>query len=65
MKIKVIIEETISQEFEVEVTDLNNVRKEIKEKYHNGTLVLENPTVLEAYMGIVEKNGEVENWEYL
>ena len=35
MKIKIIIEEVISQEFEVEVSDLNNAYDEIRTKYKN------------------------------
>lgn len=45
MKAKVTIEETISQEFEVEVTSLDNAYEEIRGKYYNGDLIVDNNNV--------------------
>jgi hypothetical protein len=65
MKVKVIIEETISQEFEVEVTDLDKAYEEIRDKYKTGILELSNPALLDAQLGILDKNGQVMDWNNL
>lgn len=48
MKIKATIEETISQTFEVEVTDIENAYEELREMYRDGKLVVDNATLIEA-----------------
>ena len=63
MKIKVTIEEVISQEFEVEVSSLNNAYREIREKYKAREIVVENPTLIEANCMIHdERNGDETEW---
>ena len=62
MKVKVIIEEIISQTFEVEVNDLDNAYEEIREMYKNGKLVVEDPCLTEANVNICDENGEVTDW---
>lgn len=62
MKVKVIIEEVINQTFEVEVSDLDNAYEEIREKYKNGELVVEDPCLTEANVNICDENGEVTDW---
>ena len=52
MKIKVTIEETISQEFEVEVSSIENAYDEICEMYYNSELTLDNANILDANVGI-------------
>ena len=62
MKTKIIIEETITQEFEVEVSDdLEAAFDEIREKYKNGTLVVEDPNLIDAKVMILE-DGEQTDW---
>lgn len=67
MKIKIQIEETIFQEFEVEVSDLNNVYNEIRNKYKNGEIILDNPTLTQANIMIQDENGtfEYSDWNDL
>lgn len=57
MKIKVTIEEVISQEFEVEVSSLNNAYEEVREKYKAGELILENPGLTQANVMIQDEDG--------
>lgn len=57
MKIKVIIEEIISQEFEVEVSDLNNAYDEIRTKYKNEEIILGDPTLTQANVMIQDEDG--------
>lgn len=61
-KVKVIIEEVISQTFEVEVSDIHNAYKEIRKKYRDGELVLENPSLTEANVMILDENSEETDW---
>ena len=62
MKVKVIIEEVICQEFEVEVSNLDNAYDEIREKYKSGKLVVVDPCLTEANVNICDENGEVTDW---
>lgn len=63
MKRKIIIEEIITQEFELEVNDdLNKAFDEIREKYKNGTLVVEDPRLVQANVNICDENGEGTDW---
>lgn len=65
MKIKVIIEETISQEFEVEVSSLDNAYDEIRGMYRAGKLFVDNPTLIQANLGICDESGQVGDWNDL
>ena len=65
MKTKVIIEEVISQEFEVEVSDLNNAYDEVRKMYRDGKLVVDNPTLTQANVMIPDENGEETDWSDL
>lgn len=58
MKVKVIIEEVISQEFEVEVSSLDNAYDEVRAKYKNGELVVEDPTLTQANVLIPDEDGK-------
>ena len=60
-KIKITIEETISQEFEVEVKDVNNPYEEIRQMYIDEKLVLDNATLTSANIGLPDKDGNT-NW---
>ena len=62
MKRKIIIEETITQEFEVEIgDDLDKAFDEIREKYKNNTLVVEDPNLIDAKVMFLE-DGEQTDW---
>lgn len=62
MKKKIIIEEVISQEFEVEVTDEHNSYREIRQMYLDGKLVVENPSLTEANVMVLDEDGEETDW---
>ena len=61
-KIKITITEVISQDFEVEVQDVEHASEEIIEKYKNGELVLENPEVQQVDLGIYDEELENTVW---
>ena len=65
MKTKVIIEEVISQEFEVEVSSLDNAYNEVRKMYRDGKLVVDNPTLTQANVMIPDENGEETDWSDL
>ena len=62
MKVKVIIEEIITQTFEVEVSDMCNAYEEVKEKYRNEKLVLDNATLIESTVAFLDEDGEASNF---
>lgn len=57
MKIKVTIEEVISQTFEVEVSSIENAYDEVRNKYRNYELVVDNPELIEANLTIFDEDG--------
>lgn len=65
MKVKVIIEEIISQQFEVEVSGMKDAYKEIREKYKSGELTVEDATLTQANVMILDENGEETDWNDL
>ena len=65
MKAKIVIEETISQEFEVEITDLEKGFDEIRAMYKNRTLVIENPHLIDAQLMIYDENNNETDWNCL
>ena len=52
MKVIATIEETIVQSFEVDVSSIENAYDEIRTKYKNCELILENPTLYDAKVAI-------------
>ena len=58
MKVKVIVEEIISQTFEVEVSDMHKAYEEVREKYQDGILELNNATLIEANIAFLDEDGE-------
>lgn len=62
MKVKIIIEELISQKFEVEVSSLEDAYDEIRRMYKEGKIVVEDPTVIDVNVNILEKDGEHTDW---
>ena len=65
MKVKIAIEEIITQTFEVEVSDLNKAYDEVRQMYKDGKLVVEDPTLVEANVMIYDENGEETDWNNL
>lgn len=62
-KFKVIIEETISQEFEVEAEDFENAEEIAIEKYDNGEFVLEPGEVSYKQMSVCDEDTQEQtNW---
>ena len=62
MKTTVIIEEHISQAFEVEADTLEEAMQIAEDKYRSGEFVLENPCVTAKLM-MAENNYESTEWE--
>ena len=62
MKIKVIIEEHISQAFEVEADTLEEAMQIAENKYRTGEYVLENSCVTAKLMSADDGNGDCTEW---
>ena len=60
--IKVTITEVISQDFEVEVQDVEHASEEIIEMYKNGEIVVEDPEVQQVDLGIYDEELENTVW---
>ena len=65
MKVKVAIEEFITQTFEVEVSDREHAYEEVRQMYKKGKIVVEDPTLIEASAMIYDENGEETDWNNL
>ena len=65
MKVKVAIEEIITQTFEVEISDLEKAYDEVRQMYKDSKLVVEDPTLIEASVMIYDENGEETDWSNL
>lgn len=65
MKRTVIIEEVICQEFVVDIPEGVNEYKFVREKYKDGTLVVEDPCLTQANVMICDENGEETDWSDL
>lgn len=64
MKYKITIEETISQEFEIEANSIEEAKEKAIKDYESGKLVLEFGTVLEKQINVInESNNEIARWE--
>lgn len=64
MKYKITIEETISQEFEIEANSIEEAKEKAIKDYESGKLVLEFGTVLEKQINVInESNNEIAEWE--
>ena len=62
MKIKIIVEETITQEFEVEINDSEDTFDQIQTMYKNGKLVIEEPNLIDAQLTILDEDGQDTGW---
>lgn len=64
-KKKVIIEEVISQTFEVELNDEESEYDQVRKLYIDGKLVVEDPSLTQANVMIYDENGEETDWSDL
>lgn len=62
MKMKIVIEEVISQEFEVEVSSIDTAFAEIEDMYKSGKLVLDDAQLVNANAGVPDDDGNLE-WD--
>lgn len=65
MKVKVIIEEVISQEFEVECEDGKDPYECVRKQYREGKLVVDDPGLTQVNVMILDENGEETDWNNL
>ena len=65
MKRKVIIEEVISQTFEVELNEEESEYEQVRTMYKNGNLILEDHSLTQANVMICDENGEETDWSDL
>lgn len=65
MKVKCVIEEVISQEFEVDVSDINNAYDEIRNMYKDRRIVVDNPSLTQANVMIYDEDGVEPDWNDL
>ena len=65
MKKKVIIEEVISQTFEIELNDEESEYDQVRKLYVDGKLVVEDPSLTQANIMIFDENGEETDWSDL
>lgn len=61
-KFKITIEETVSQEFEIEATSLEEAMELAEEQYNNGELVLEPGDVVCKQMQGEDEDGYCTEW---
>lgn len=62
MKKKIIIEEVVSQEFEIEVSEDDDIYKKVRELYKSGELVLNNSKLTEANVMVLDEDGGESDW---
>lgn len=62
MKRKVIVEEVISQEFEIDIDDTEDAFAKVKEMYKNETLVVDNASLIQTNVMICDEDGEETDW---
>lgn len=63
IKVKIVIEETISQELEVEVNSIETAYDEIRDMYRNCEIVVENGNLIDAQLGIFDDSRQIKEWE--
>ena len=61
-KFCVVIEETVSEEFEVEAENKDDAIKKTIKKYKSGELVLEQGELQYKQMAIINDNDEIDEW---
>ncbi|MDO5568960.1 MAG: DpnD/PcfM family protein [bacterium] len=63
MKYKIIIEETISQEFEVEANSLEEAQSKAIDEYNNGNIVLEPGELQSKQIKVIDENNKELEWK--
>ena len=62
MKRKIIIEETVVQEFVIEINDSEDILEQIKTMCRHGKLAIEDPSIVGAQFTILDEDGEDTEW---
>lgn len=62
MKKKIIIEEVISQEFEIDLDEEKKELEQVREKYLAGDFVLDSASLTEVNYAIIEDGKSSSNW---
>ena len=65
MKYTVIIEETVSDDFEIDANSESEAILRATEKYKNAELVLEPGKIQEVKIALVRENNEISHWEQI
>lgn len=63
MKRKVIIEEVISKEFEIDIENDDTACEQIRKMYKKGLLVVEDPCLIQASAYVYNENNELIDWD--
>lgn len=61
-KFVIAIEETVTQNFDIEAENAESAMKIVEEKYRNSELVLEPGNVCFKQMAVMKPNGEETEW---
>lgn len=61
MKVKFRIIEVISQEFEMDFKDKETAQEEIRKMYHDGKIIVDNASLIQADLIILDEEQETES----
>lgn len=61
-KYRVVIEETISEEFEIEANSEEEAVSKAIQEYKSGNFVIGSDNVEHRQISVVDKDGELTNW---
>ena len=61
-KYRVVIEETISEEFEIEATSENDAVSKAIQEYKAGNFVVSSDNVECRQISVIDKDGELTDW---
>ena len=62
MKYRVVIEETISEEFEIEATSEEDATSKAIQEYNAGNFVVGSDNVESRQSSVIGKDGELRDW---
>lgn len=61
-KYRVVIEETISEEFEIEATSEKDAVEKAIQEYNAGNFVVSSDNVEQRQISVVDEDGELTDW---
>lgn len=61
-KREIIIEEIVSQKFEINVNENLSIYDQVRNMYKTSKLIVDNPTLTEANVMICDENGNETDW---